>query len=135
MLTGTTRNYYFDNLVDKNLSFEELVRLTRQHSEADERHQEMFSLWHTISHAKMIRNNTEKSIIDCFEILINRLCTLQHGLSEDYKSPNVLRDRIINSCRDVKECTAAILRPASSVEAVCAELRNSIDTFTRITEN
>ncbi|KAI6246924.1 hypothetical protein HI914_03766 [Erysiphe necator] len=77
----------------------------------------MLTEWHTISLYEIKHKNREKSTIECFEILINELRRLQRGLALEYKSQNVLRDRIINSCRDVKECTNALLKPANTVES------------------
>ncbi|TQS38981.1 hypothetical protein Golomagni_00502 [Golovinomyces magnicellulatus] len=72
-------------------------------------------------------NNTE-----CFENLPRDLQRLQRGLSHEYRMDGTLRDKLLNAYHDIKECAHACFKPASSSQALAAEIRTSIATASRI---
>ena len=91
----------------------------------------MLSKWNTTTLINAIRNNLEKGAIECFEIMLNNLRTIQRGLAKEYHTEGILRDRIINACRDVLECQFACYKLLLSLEGFCADLRMSITTMIR----
>jgi len=131
MLRKSANEFYYDNLVGKGHTYIELQSQIRNHFETEERRQEMLSKWNTTTLINAIRNNPEKGAIECFEIMLNNLRTIQRGLAKEYHTEGTLRDRIINACRDVPECQFACYKPSSSLEGFCADLRMSITTMTR----
>ncbi|RKF72000.1 hypothetical protein GcM3_099012, partial [Golovinomyces cichoracearum] len=67
-------------------------------------------------------------------ILLKNLRHTQRGLSSEFRSEKCLRDKIINACNNIEACAYACLKPSSSLEGLCSDLRSSIITFNRIRE-
>ncbi|TQS34536.1 hypothetical protein Golomagni_05076 [Golovinomyces magnicellulatus] len=47
----------------------------------------------------------------------------------------MIRNNLINACRDVKECAFACFKPSSKLETLCADIRSAIGTSVRIKNN
>ena len=98
MLRKSANEFYYDNLIGKGYTYIELQSQIRNHFKTEERRQEMLSKWNTTTLINTIRNNPEKGAIECFEIMLNNLRTIQRGLAKEYHTEGTLRDRIINAC-------------------------------------
>lgn len=103
-LNADAREFYYDNISGRGFSFETMINMTRQHFETVERHQQLLSSWYSISLPSLNRENPEKYTTECFELMLNQLRKLQRGLGHEYRSQIILRDRLINACRDTEEC-------------------------------
>ncbi|RKF77621.1 hypothetical protein GcM3_070032, partial [Golovinomyces cichoracearum] len=55
----------------------------------------------------IVKQNDEKSLLDCFEILLKNLRHTQRGLSSEFRSEKCLRDKIINACNNIEACAYA----------------------------
>ncbi|TQS36268.1 hypothetical protein Golomagni_03287 [Golovinomyces magnicellulatus] len=56
----------------------------------------------------------------------------QRGLDIEYQSDKMIKNNMVNACRDLKECSYACFRSSSTLESFCADIRASIGTATRI---
>ena len=131
MLRGRASKFYYHNLVNRNYSFDDMIGLTRNHFETEENRQFYLTEWKEMTLTKVTRENPEKSPLECFELVVDKLQKIQPGLNINYQTEINLRDQIINACRGVPECNLALYKPAKTFESVCAELRASIATAMR----
>lgn len=67
--------------------------------------------------------------------MFRELLRAQRGLSDEYKSENTLRDRIVNTCRDLKDCAFTTFKPVTTLEGLVADIRSAISTSARIPES
>ncbi|KAF7926616.1 hypothetical protein EAE99_005811 [Botrytis elliptica] len=132
MLQGSALSFYFDRISNKGLKFEEMITLTKTHFETEERRQKYLTEWRNTTFPQIIRKHPDKSLSEQLEKLFDTLRTLQYGLVDSYQSELMLRDQIINACRDVPECNPVLLRPATTYEGLCADLRNAIGQAERM---
>ncbi|RKF74834.1 hypothetical protein GcC1_082027, partial [Golovinomyces cichoracearum] len=102
------------------------------HFETEERRQQSLSKWHTTTLARICQKNPELSMEMCFEMLIKELQKAQLAISSAYQTELCLRDTVINTVRDIPECSMACYKPAATFEALCADIRASIATALRI---
>ena len=77
---------------------------------------------------RVIQKISDKTRLECLEILFDSLRTAQRGLSKEYQTEINLRDQVLNACRGVDECSLALFKPAVSFEGLCADLRSAIST-------
>ncbi|RKF64812.1 hypothetical protein OnM2_016072 [Erysiphe neolycopersici] len=80
----------------------------------------------------VVKQNPDKFLQSCFEILLKELRLTQRALSSEFRSEKCLRDKLIYACSDIEACAYACLKPSSSLEGLCSDLRSSIISFTRI---
>ena len=135
MLKGKAQEYYYDKISGQRLDFTTMVKLIQNHFETLECCQQMLTTWNTISLQSVIQKNNDKTIGKCFELLVTKLRKVQRGLAEEYQTENTLHDHLLNACRGVQECVYACFKPALTFEALCAEIRSSIATASRVAEN
>jgi hypothetical protein len=105
--------------------------MTRLHFETEENRQKYLSEWRATTLPSIIRTNPDKTRLECLEITFDKLRTAQRGLSAEYQTEHNLRDQVLNACRGVEECSLALLKPSSTFEGLCADLRSAIGTFVR----
>lgn len=125
-LTGRAATYYYDVLAGKGMELEQVANMLVLHFETEERRQYYLTRWSATSLSATIEKNPTKTIVECFEIMVDYLLKLRRGLSAEYRFDYTIRDRVINACRGVKECNYSTCKPSDSFESVCADLRASI---------
>ncbi|KAI6251504.1 hypothetical protein HI914_00540 [Erysiphe necator] len=128
MLSGQVHTYYYSTIAKLNLDFNGAVQMLRNQYETEQRQQKDFSEWSTITLAKMLTQNSNKSLQECFELMLENLRSIQLRLDPIYQTQKALRDKVINACRSIPECSLACYSPTPSLEGVCDQLRSSIAT-------
>ena len=75
MLRGLALNYYYTNLKSNPLgvSFDKLYKAIRNYFKGLEYKCDILTQWNTIKLRTVINKNTEKSTIECLQILIKDL--------------------------------------------------------------
>jgi hypothetical protein len=131
MLKGRASNFYYDKIAGRSFDFKTMVSMTKTHFETEENHQKYLSEWRETTFQRTISANPEKSRLECFQIMVDKLQNIQRGLSREYQYEHNLRDQVISACRGVEECNLALYKPANTFEGVCAELRSAIGTAMR----
>ncbi|TQS33459.1 hypothetical protein Golomagni_06196 [Golovinomyces magnicellulatus] len=76
----------------------------------EEHKQAMMTTWNSMSLKSIIKQNDEKSLLDCFEILLKKLRHTQRRLSSEFRSEKFLRDKVINACNNIEACAYACIR-------------------------
>ncbi|RKF81483.1 hypothetical protein GcM3_035035, partial [Golovinomyces cichoracearum] len=84
MLKGDARDYYYDSISGRGLTFDAMVLQTREHFETAERRQHLLSLWNITSLRSTMKLNKNKSIAESFEIMFRELQRVQRGLGDEY---------------------------------------------------
>ncbi|TGO31513.1 hypothetical protein BHYA_0615g00020 [Botrytis hyacinthi] len=118
--------------INQRLRFDEMIIRMKAHFETEERRQKYLTEWRNTTFPQVIRKYPDKTLSEQLEKLFETLRTLQYGLVDSYQSELMLRDQIINACREVPECNFVLLRPASTYEGLCADLRNAIGQAERM---
>jgi hypothetical protein len=131
MLKGRASNFYYDKIAGRSFDFKTMVSMTKTHFETEENYQKYLSEWRETTFQRTIAANPEKSRLECFQIMVDKLQKIQRGLAKEYQYEHNLRDQVISACRGVEECNLALYKPASTFEGVCAELRSAIGTAIR----
>lgn len=74
-------------------------------------------------------SNSSKTPSQCLELLIEKLSDIQTSLPQDYRSETILRNKLLNSVRDVEACRLAYHKPADTVQGVISDLHASLATL------
>ncbi|RKF59651.1 hypothetical protein OnM2_058048 [Erysiphe neolycopersici] len=132
MLKESARQYYHMYIMNHDHSFENMIIMLKSHFETEERQQQLMVEWKNINLKNIIENNQHKTNAECFEMVVDKLRKIQIGLQHRYQGDLTLRDVVIDAVRDVRECSFACYKPASTFEAFCAVVRASITAERRL---
>ncbi|RKF84059.1 hypothetical protein GcM3_002021 [Golovinomyces cichoracearum] len=138
ILKDEVHEYYYDNLAEQGLSFMEICSRLKMHFETEERKYEILNQWYDLSLVSHIRKNPELSTLACFQLLVPDMQKIRRGLDKEYQTDKAMKERLQLACRNIKACPIVILKPASSFEALCADICLSISIkskFTQINNN
>lgn len=135
MLTGHARQFYFDSLKRKNLSLVELEAAVKSRFLTPERTRALLREWEALSLMSIMSLHTSKSASSCLELLIEKLSDIQSSLPIEYRNETILKNKLLNAVKDVKDCQLAYHKPADTVQGVISDLHASLATLkTRGTE-
>ena len=126
MLKGQAARYYFRELTGKGLSFDQMTSAIRTKFETEEHRQRLLQRWETITLAKIQSENTDKSIVECFESMQEELASLQSGLLADMQSETVLRDKLYLACRTSPACAFGRFKRADTFDRACEDMRTAL---------
>jgi polyhydroxyalkanoate synthesis regulator phasin len=128
ILRDRALDYFYTQCAGRRLSFATMRHMMQVHFETEARRQGYLSEWRSINYHSVQQMHPDKDELECFELLCDKIRTLQKGLSYEYQQENNLRDQVLNACKGIPECRFALFKPATTFEGVCAELRASIAT-------
>ena len=129
MLRSLALDYYYANIVNKRLNFNEICSAITNYFEGPEYKRSVLSKWNSTSLRSVINSNAGKSTEECLQILISNLRHLQHGLNHDLRTDQFFHNKLINACQDISACRYACYRPSDSLTGLINDLRSSITTF------
>ena len=132
MLKDKARDYYYEQLWNGGLSYSQLVTRMKGRFHSLENRQMYLREWQNVSLPNAIRNNPDKSKMQCLEMVISKLSLIQKGLPVEQRSETALRDQLLSACQGVKECEMAIFKPALTYEKLCDDLKSAIGTAQRM---
>ncbi|RKF62773.1 putative glycosyl [Golovinomyces cichoracearum] len=132
MLKGNARKYYYHRISKPKLGHEGSTKRLREHFEMEARRQDHLTQWHDLSLQVIVHDNPEKSLMECFEMLLDKLHKLQGGLSEKMRNDESARDRLQVACQMIPACSKACFAPNPTFEGLTAEIRNAISTEGRL---
>ena len=100
MLRGLALDHYYTNLKSNPLGvpFDKLCEATRNYFEGPEYKRDILTQWNATKLRTVIDKNTEKSTIECLQILIKDLRHLQHGLDIKLRTDDFLHNKLITAC-------------------------------------
>jgi len=131
MLRGLALDHYYTNLKSNPLSvsFDKLCESTRNYFEGSEYKRDILTQWNALKLRTVIDKNTEKSTIECLQILIKDLRHLQYGLDGALRTDEFLHNKLITACQELEPCKYACYKPANTLAGLINDLRSSISTY------
>ncbi|KAK4205935.1 hypothetical protein QBC37DRAFT_243184, partial [Rhypophila decipiens] len=130
MLTGKALDYYHNRLSrEQRSNMLWSMNALSENFETDEIKLSYLQEWQTMSYAKIVEKNPEKTRLECLEMLFDELTKIQRALPPTYQSDYTLRDQLVQATRGTLECANAMFAPAGTFEGVRAQLRNSVRLY------
>jgi hypothetical protein len=74
--------------------------------------------------------NKEKSLNECFQLLIQEIRHLQHDLESTLRIDNFIHNKLINACSKVSACQYACFKPSETLTELINDLKSSIMKLT-----
>ncbi|KAK1914262.1 hypothetical protein P3342_007508 [Pyrenophora teres f. teres] len=132
MLKGKASAYYYNYIAPLNLDYESIIKRLGEYFHTSENYQMFLSEWRTIMLKDVIANNPDKTLTQCLDMVIDKLQLLHQAMTQQNgPSERALANQLISACQGVEACSAVLIRPASTFEAVASELRNAVGNWTR----
>ncbi|KHJ32289.1 hypothetical protein EV44_g3486 [Erysiphe necator] len=130
MLRGNAQEYYY-NLVhtSPNIEFLTLCQSFRDHFEGEELRRNVLDEWNSLTLQLTKNSNLEKPFSTFFDVMLQRLRALQHGLRQELRNDYFLHNKIITACKSVEACSYACFKPSESVTGLINDIRSSISTW------
>ncbi|CAE7020344.1 hypothetical protein PTTW11_03048 [Pyrenophora teres f. teres] len=126
MLKGKASAYYYNYIAPLNLNYKSIIKRLGEYFHTSENYQMFLSKWRTIMLKDVIANNPDKTLTQCLDIVIDKLQLLHQAITQQNRpSERALTNQLISACQGVEACSAVLIRPASTFEAVASELRNA----------
>jgi hypothetical protein len=121
ILKGLALDYFYINQLS-HLPFNKACKhlqnffkgLGFQHKNLDE--------WNTITLTTVMAGNIDKSTSKCLQLLIYRLCQLQHGLRLTLQTIDFLHNKIVTSCQGIPVCRYTVSDPLDNFKALINKL-------------
>lgn len=126
MLTGRARDFYFDNLRGKSMSFTQLTSAIKRRFITAEHERTLVREWDSLNLQTVIAENIGKPRKQCLEDLVSRMHALQSGLPNAYCNDEIFKNKLLNAVKDVEECRFAYFKPAETVEGLISDLHSSL---------
>ncbi|TQS35047.1 hypothetical protein Golomagni_04543 [Golovinomyces magnicellulatus] len=104
----------------------------KEHFETEARRQDHLAQWYDLSLQVIVHDNPGKPLMECFDILLDKLHMLQSGLSEKIRDDESARNRLQVACQMIPACSKACFNPNPTFEGLTAEIRNVISTEGRL---
>ncbi|RKF74826.1 hypothetical protein GcM1_237043 [Golovinomyces cichoracearum] len=128
MLKGNTQKYYYHRISKLKIGHEGLIKRLREHFETELRRQDHLAQWYDFSLQVIVHDNPEKSLMECFEMLLDKLHKLQGELSKKMRDDESARDRLQVACQMIPTCCKVFFAPNPTFGGFTAEIRNAIST-------
>lgn len=134
MLSNLSRDFYFDSLRGKDLSFREMTAAVKRWSITAEHEQNLLCEWDNLTLNSVMAANAEKSPTFRLEELVTCMHALKSGLPGAYLNDKIFKNKLLNAAHDVYASTLAYFKPADTVEGFISDLHCSlaIETVTRL---
>lgn len=129
MIFGAARQYYFDSLKVKGLYLPGLVEAVKERFYTSERTCTLLREWDAIFLSSVMARNIWKEPSECLDSLLNRLQDIQLSLPSEYKNDTIIRNKLLNSVKDVESCKLAYFKPAPTLGGVISDLYASVATM------
>lgn len=126
MLTGLAKDFYYKNLYRHGLSLEHMINAIKQRFETEERGRSLVREWERKTLKDIIDENPTKTMLQCLDILVMELTSLQRSLPTSYHSTNILRDKLLLACESIPECDMAAYKAAPTTTGVISDLQAAI---------
>src|SRR5438045_7685417 len=120
MLKGLTQDHYYShNLLTK--TYTEACIHMRNFFEGPKYHQKNLAEWNTIMLQGIIDSNIGKSIYECLQLLIDKLCKQQHSLNPEFQMQTFMTNKLVMACQGIPACRIAVSNPGEIGRASCRE--------------
>ncbi|KAA6416336.1 MAG: glycosyl transferase [Lasallia pustulata] len=100
MLIGIALEFYYTNCRGKYHTLNEPFAVFKNYFEGDEHKRNKLSEWNGINLRTAIQKKPDEPIAETFRTMVQQLQQIQRGLSGEMHTDNILRQKIIASCKD-----------------------------------
>ncbi|KAI1003494.1 hypothetical protein K3495_g4718 [Podosphaera aphanis] len=133
MLKGLALDFYYTNELS-NLSFQKVTENLRNYFQGPEFLRKNLGEWNSITLKKIMAENSNKSTVECLQLLIYKLRQLQHGLRNSLQTTEHFHDKLITACQGVPACRYAVSDPPDTIGALINKLQSSINAYEKENE-
>src|SRR5438045_6686287 len=74
----------------------------------------------------IINSNIGKSIYECLQLLIDKLCKQQHSLNPEFRMQTFMTNKLVMACQGVPACRIAVSNPGENLSQLINKLQSSI---------
>ena len=133
LLTGRALDYFYNrfNLARQNMTYEEIISNIENYFETPEVRQEYLNKWNSIRFYSIINDNSNKSRIEYFELIIDMLVKIQPELNLYIRDKDTLREKILIIYEDIPEYSLSLFRLLAILDGVYTDMRNVISIKTK----
>lgn len=125
MLKGLAQAHYY-NCSLSTKPFDAACAHMRNFFEGPEYYRKNLTEWNAITLQGVINDNPEKSVSQCLQLLVDKLCTQQHAIDIEFRTPRILTNKLITACQGIPACRIAISNPSEDLPALINKLQSSI---------
>lgn len=126
MLTDKAKQFFVDKLSMRKLTFATMVEEIRAHFETEQRRMACLQRWEDTRLDDFKAKNPNKTLLECFELMRDRLIFDQAVLRPELRTDAVIRDKLYAACRKIPECNFALMVRHPDFESASESLRNSL---------
>ncbi len=134
MLKNSPLNYYYLNMTsnDHSITFNDVCISMMNYFEDAEYKRSILNKWNnlTLNSVMSKAENKEKSLNECFQLLIQEIRHLQHDLESTLRIDNFIHNKLINACSKVSACQYACFKPSETLTELINDLKSSIMKLT-----
>lgn len=125
MLKGLAQAHYYNCSLSAK-SFDSACAHMRNFFEGPEYYRKNLTEWNAITLQHIITDNPEKSISQCLQLLIDKLCKQQHAIDAELRTPRILTNKLVTACQGIPACRIAVSNPSEDLAALINKLQSSI---------
>ena len=125
MLKGLAQAHYYNSSLSTK-PFDYVRTHMRTYFEGPEYYRKNLTEWNAISLDGVRNENPDKSILQCLQLLIDKLCTLQYAIDIEFRTPRMLANKLVTACQGVPACQIAISNPSEDVASLISKLQSSV---------
>ena len=125
MLKGLAQAHYY-NCSLSSKSFDDACAHMRNFFEGPEYYRKNLTEWNAITLQGFINENPEKSVGQCFQLLIDKLCKQQKAIDIELRTPRILTNKVVTACQGVPACRIAISNPSENLATLINQIQSSI---------
>ncbi|RKF58355.1 hypothetical protein OnM2_068072 [Erysiphe neolycopersici] len=130
ILNGPAQEYYYNTIHSfPNIEFLPLRPAFHDRFEYEELRRNVLVEWDSLNLQQTKNLNAEKSILTCFDLMLQRLRAVQHGPRHELRNDHFLLNKIITACKSVEACSYACFMPSENVKGLINDIRSSISTW------
>jgi hypothetical protein len=125
MLKGLAQAHYY-NCSLSNKPFDAACAHMRNFFEGPEYYRKNLTEWNAVTLQSVINENLEKSVSQCLQLLIDKLCKQQHAIDIELRTPRILTNKLVTACQGVPACRIAVSNPSEDLATLINKLQSSI---------
>ena len=107
ILKGLALTHYYNSGL-RTYAFKAACDHVRNFFKGLEYYQKNLIIWNSITLQGTINKNPGKSVSECLQLLIDKLCKQQHTIDPVFRTPYILTNKLVTACQGVLACRIAV---------------------------
>ena len=125
MLKGFAQSHYYNCGLSMK-SYDVACIHMRSFFEGPEYYRKNLTEWNSITLQDFIDSNPDKSVSECLQLLIDKLCKQQHAIDPELRTQRTLTNKLVTACQGVPACRIAISNPSEELSTLINKLQSSV---------